>query len=685
MTALVISGSTSDYNVYDAYVAANGTPPASAAVTVTVNTGVVVSATTTATAALTFDNRWTGTPTFTLLNNGSIIGKGGAGGAGGVEGDSSAPGDPGLAGGKAIELNGNTVTITNASGFIWGGGGGGGGGAGGNLITLGEGGGGGGGVRLGLGGIGGDGFGSGPEYGTDATATVPGVGGASGGSSTGGGAGGNGADFGVAGSNGSSGSGGSGGDGGAAGRAINLTGGTPYFVSGMDSPNVKGVSGGVAAPTDGIVTTLSGSVTKTNASGTSALSQGDGVSEGDTITTSGNGVTTLTMGDGTLLVCQPDTVIHIDDYSYTPLVVDTNSLWVRVTQGIVRAVSGAINTIRPSAFRVITPQTVFGVRGTNFTVTVTSTGTVLTVTSGTVLATSGSQTYTVNAGESMSFPLGAPPVVLGEAVTSLPLPAGKYQVALTYLRNDGQESGACRATTIDLTANGGISLSAIPVSTDPTVTHKAIYLTPVNGETLYRVGVIPNADTTFVVREIRKGASPLLTQFLSAPPAGDHIAYANGLMLVAKGARLYPSESYAPELFDLRKAIPFTDRIAMVAPVKDGVWIGTDSQIIWLAGNLPEKWDFKVAAEYGCIRGTLTFNDSELIGDGSAGGEIVAFFASKRGLRVGHLGGRLINLDRDRFAYPIQERGAGIVRRHRGIAQFVVTMQGAETAGNVAA
>ena len=265
------------------------------------------------------------------------------------------------------------------------------------------------------------------------------------------------------------------------------------------------------------------------------------------------------------------------------------------------------------------------------------------------------------------------------------LTAGKYQYAVTYLRSDGQESGALRAGTIELAAIGGIALSAISVSTDPAVTQKVVYASPVGGETLFRAGVIDNSTTVFAIREVRMGASPLLTQFLSPPPAGDFIGYHGGIMLVAKGSRLYPSEPYAPELFDFRKSVPFADRITMIAPVKTGLWVGTDSQILWLNGAVPEQWDFKVAAEYGAVPGTLTYGDAELIGDGSVAGDSVAFFATKRGLRAGHLGGRLINLDRDRFAYPIQERGAGIVRRHRGMAQFVVTLQGAETAGNVAA
>jgi len=264
------------------------------------------------------------------------------------------------------------------------------------------------------------------------------------------------------------------------------------------------------------------------------------------------------------------------------------------------------------------------------------------------------------------------------------LMAGIYQYAVTYLRSDGQESGASLAGTLTLSAAGGIDLSAVSVSTDATVTHKAIYVTSVGGETLYQAGVIPNADTTFAIREPRMGASPMLTQFLQPPPAGDHIAYQNGYLLVANGARLYPSEPYAPELFDYRQAVPFTGRITMVAPVKGGVWVGLDDQIGWIAGDTPEMWDFKPAADYGVIPGTLWFADAGVLGDGQSSGEMAALFASKHGLCVGMPGGRLINATEARFAYPVQAQGAGITRRHRGTTQFLVTMQGAETAGNIA-
>jgi hypothetical protein len=262
---LVISSDTSDYNVRTAFQTKYGTPPSTVyTLLVKVNSGKVVSATTTATPGMTWGASWPGTPTFKLKNLGYIIGKGGAG-----AGDGGNPGatGPGLPGGKAIELSGKTINITNAAGFIWGGGGGGGEGG---FPAAGIGtGGGGGGAGNGAGGLC-------TNYPPQAgwTQFVTGTNGASalgslitqtgvvGGVGEAGyfsgsdfyptsGDGGFGGDYGMAGIQGTIGHyhlnanpevyDEPGGAGGAAGKAINLSGGVANFVSGSSSPNVKGV------------------------------------------------------------------------------------------------------------------------------------------------------------------------------------------------------------------------------------------------------------------------------------------------------------------------------------------------------------------------------------------------------------------------------------------------------------
>jgi hypothetical protein len=237
------------------------TPGVNVDVVINIASGVIVSSTSTATAALNIS----GLPadsTITINNDGHIIGMGGAGGQGGEL--ATDPSGNGSAGGPAIVGPGTgvSVTINNASGRVWGGGGGGSGGAYGEDYLEGPaepsyagGGGGGGGAGGGAGGGGGLTVGLVPAStdGSPGNSGTGGVGGAGGTGGTGGyasngnangGTGGAGGAYGAAGSQGALGTGddGSGlrGTGGAAGPAVSASGGSVTFVPAAADPNVKG-------------------------------------------------------------------------------------------------------------------------------------------------------------------------------------------------------------------------------------------------------------------------------------------------------------------------------------------------------------------------------------------------------------------------------------------------------------
>ena len=144
-------------------------------VTVTVNSGVYVYGSSTGTPGLTISGGTAG-DTVTLVNNGYILGRGGAGGNGGA--GQPTVGSPGSAGGTALSVS-RAVSITN-NGTIAGGGGGGGGGGGFNAGDWYGGCGGGGGAPLGAGGTRGAWSGAGTggaSNGSTATLTTFGAGG----------------------------------------------------------------------------------------------------------------------------------------------------------------------------------------------------------------------------------------------------------------------------------------------------------------------------------------------------------------------------------------------------------------------------------------------------------------------------------------------------------------------------
>lgn len=255
-------------------------------ITVTINGGVYLYATTTGGYGLNLSGGTTG-DTLTIVNNGFILGQGGTGGAGRVNGTGS---NPGASGGSALNLgfgmSACTINNTNGSAYIAGGGGGGGGA--GDAASDGGGGGGGAGGGTGgdysYGGGGGAGGGVGASGSTGSNSggggggrILPGSGGAGGTSSgggtapgAGGGSGGGGGTIAItSGKNVATSNGGSGGSanaGGSAGagssRFIGAGGGGGWGSSGGSGFAAAG-SGGKAVNTNGkSITWTSGNTTR---------------------------------------------------------------------------------------------------------------------------------------------------------------------------------------------------------------------------------------------------------------------------------------------------------------------------------------------------------------------------------------------------------------------------------------
>jgi hypothetical protein len=262
------------------------------------------------------------------------------------------------------------------------------------------------------------------------------------------------------------------------------------------------------------------------------------------------------------------------------------------------------------------------------------------------------------------------------------LEPGTYSYAITYVRSDGQESGTGAAGEIAISA-GGIQFTDIPVSADPGVTAKYLYVSPPDGEMLFRVMNLAADAATAVYAVPFDEGMPLATQFKRNPLAGSCVAYFAGHTLVAVGSRLYVSETYAPELFDLQRGYRFSSPITLVAPVDDGVYLGTEAEIVFLAGKDVATLEYQPRTNYGAILGTAA---PALAGDFEPGADGPAVvFASAQGICSGTNGGRIKNLTEERFSYPVTKRGAGVVRNHGGTVQYLVVLEGTETAaGNTA-
>lgn len=267
------------------------------------------------------------------------------------------------------------------------------------------------------------------------------------------------------------------------------------------------------------------------------------------------------------------------------------------------------------------------------------------------------------------------------------LRAGTYLVALAYVSSDGQISGSTPPMPVEIPGGrtgvgGGFDLRLIPKSSDSRVVATEVYISDCNGETLYSRGRVTTSTEFAYHTEVPPGRA-LTTQHLGPPPSGATVvAYAFGRTFVAVGDALFPSEPWSPELFDYRKQVRFGSAITLIAPQYDGVYLGTENAVSWHAGGTPETWTLAYRLNYGAIRGTLSTAPADWVKAGAAGE--VSVFMTTQGVVVAGAGGEVANVTQDRFLFPAQPAGVGLARRHRGFSQYLVALQGPETAAQAA-
>jgi hypothetical protein len=253
------------------------------------------------------------------------------------------------------------------------------------------------------------------------------------------------------------------------------------------------------------------------------------------------------------------------------------------------------------------------------------------------------------------------------------LPKGIYGVTMTYVRKDGFESGAPRMAQ-QYVESGGLRLNGLPVSADPGVTHKRVYVSRPDGEALFAVGQIRNAVTTFNITDLSQDTMPLRTQFKSAAPAGQLVGFSGGRAVVAKGPHLFYSDVFEFESFDLRNGfISFDADVTLYAPVDNGTFIGTTKEIMFLAGRELSTAERIPLVSYGAVLGTLSYVDGAQFLKGEDQGDIPVWM-SHRGVCAGLKDGSLVSLTGPRYRVAPAVQGAGLFKMRGGTPQYLVSL-----------
>ncbi len=276
---------------------------------------------------------------------------------------------------------------------------------------------------------------------------------------------------------------------------------------------------------------------------------------------------------------------------------------------------------------------------------------------------------------------GLPVPTTSPVLTSIPggLLSGTYQVVYTYVRNDGQESGACESSVLAVTASQGIRIGSIVASPDTSVSKINVYLTRRDSEIFYKAYTLSNTSgqTIDYLTEDSLSGAMLKTQFLSPPPAGQILEYHNGKILVGSFDVCWQTEPFKYELCDLSNGYTqFESDLTLIGAVNDGIYFGTDNEITFAQDNAQLK-AFKLdqKADYGAIFGTMQKVLRPDIGSNEAMQTLIVF-ASARGICIGGKGGEMINKSRDAYLYEPAYSGAGFVRKERGTDQYLFTLKG---------
>lgn len=169
--------------------------------------------------------------------------------------------------------------------------------------------------------------------------------------------------------------------------------------------------------------------------------------------------------------------------------------------------------------------------------------------------------------------------------------AGDYQYKLTYVRlSDGLESAPLDSQPVAI-ASGGIVLAGMPTLAG----HKInVYLSSHDGAGPgYYAGSTTGGGFSFTGTNDQL-VLPCQTGGLEPMPIGTVTAFWRGRVLVAVGPVLYASRAGQWELCEVRRDFKqFSAYITLIQPVDDGVFVGTEKELAFLAGDEFDKLTYR--------------------------------------------------------------------------------------------
>lgn len=138
------------------------------------------------------------------------------------------------------------------------------------------------------------------------------------------------------------------------------------------------LSQGAYAGIAGHVLFVNGSVQITNsAAQTRTLQKGDVINESDTVTTARGASAQIKMRDGGYIVIRPDSQLKFDSFIFSGEEDGSERSFFSLLKGGIRAITGLIGQRNKKSYRITTPDSTIGIRGTDHETFVVTAGSAL--------------------------------------------------------------------------------------------------------------------------------------------------------------------------------------------------------------------------------------------------------------------------------------------------------------------
>lgn len=145
---------------------------------------------------------------------------------------------------------------------------------------------------------------------------------------------------------------------------------------------------------------------------------------------------------------------------------------------------------------------------------------------------------------------------------------------------------------------------------------------------------------------------------LSNPPNGHLVSWFGGRALVAVDNGVFASEPSFYGVFDLHGSVKMMPtRVTMLQPTRQGLWVGTASQIMFYRGQKWKELRRELKADYGVLEGSDAVAPPEKL---EASGQSI-IFTTPEGICAGHEDGTLVNLTYKKLIFPTGRYASGAV------------------------